>query len=198
MRVMHQPGRRLRPGQSHERSLLPTQVPFPFLNGPFPRASRREAVRVAQGEAPGMRSKRGNPPRRGGKNPGNEQERRSCNRLAAPRCHHFPAITKWYPWLVRDSCGDSMPNQPSFRLLARSFAAAALLCGLFAAARPLAAQQPYKILDRWKIGGDGGWDYLLVDSPAHRLYLTRGARVDRKSTRLNSSHLVISYAVFCL
>src|SRR5256885_14292284 len=27
---------------------------------------------------------------------------------------------------------------------------------------------------------------------------TRGARGDRKSTRLNSSHLVISYAVFCL
>src|SRR5688500_19948866 len=25
-----------------------------------------------------------------------------------------------------------------------------------------------------------------------------GVRVDRKSTRLNSSHLVISYAVFCL
>src|SRR5436190_5255202 len=26
----------------------------------------------------------------------------------------------------------------------------------------------------------------------------RGERVDRKSTRLNSSHTVISYAVFCL
>src|SRR2546426_6969198 len=26
----------------------------------------------------------------------------------------------------------------------------------------------------------------------------RGPRLDRKSTRLNSSHLVISYAVFCL
>src|SRR5205807_6884486 len=30
-------------------------------------------------------------------------------------------------------------------------------------------------------------------------YLSRGSRgLDRKSTRLNSSHLVISYAVFCL
>src|SRR3989454_3570309 len=28
--------------------------------------------------------------------------------------------------------------------------------------------------------------------------LIRGPQVDRKSTRLNSSHLVISYAVFCL
>src|SRR2546426_8307829 len=26
----------------------------------------------------------------------------------------------------------------------------------------------------------------------------RGGKIDRKSTRLNSSHLVISYAVFCL
>src|SRR5688500_19589673 len=31
------------------------------------------------------------------------------------------------------------------------------------------------------------------------MFLGEGARlVDRKSTRLNSSHLVISYAVFCL
>src|SRR2546426_9386862 len=32
---------------------------------------------------------------------------------------------------------------------------------------------------------------LLGDCPEHR-------NLDRKSTRLNSSHLVISYAVFCL
>src|SRR2546426_9316763 len=30
------------------------------------------------------------------------------------------------------------------------------------------------------------------------LFLARAREVDRKSTRLNSSHLVISYAVFCL
>src|SRR2546426_5601220 len=34
----------------------------------------------------------------------------------------------------------------------------------------------------------------LLRSPAER----RRRRQDRKSTRLNSSHLVISYAVFCL
>src|SRR2546426_8639054 len=38
--------------------------------------------------------------------------------------------------------------------------------------------------------GDG-----LMDFP-NRLH--GGRRLDRKSTRLNSSHLVISYAVFCL
>src|SRR5256885_9359202 len=33
---------------------------------------------------------------------------------------------------------------------------------------------------------------------ADRVRHARGAARDRKSTRLNSSHLVISYAVFCL
>src|SRR2546426_5880213 len=47
----------------------------------------------------------------------------------------------------------------------------------------------------------------VYDTPAHaRLTLatanptkpSHGTNTDRKSTRLNSSHLVISYAVFCL
>src|SRR2546426_2966368 len=36
------------------------------------------------------------------------------------------------------------------------------------------------------------------DARARRAGLWRRRRPDRKSTRLNSSHLVISYAVFCL
>src|SRR5256885_6404143 len=39
-------------------------------------------------------------------------------------------------------------------------------------------------------------DAREVDDHADDLRVLRGA--DRKSTRLNSSHLVISYAVFCL
>src|SRR5438874_9983722 len=39
----------------------------------------------------------------------------------------------------------------------------------------------------------------IVDSKAKRKKRRRGlARKDRKSTRLNSSHVEISYAVFCL
>src|SRR2546426_8506702 len=38
----------------------------------------------------------------------------------------------------------------------------------------------------------------LDDLVAAVLYLASDAARDRKSTRLNSSHLVISYAVFCL
>jgi hypothetical protein len=59
----------------------------------------------------------------------------------------------------------------------RALIVAALFCGLVAAI-PAAAQQPYRILDRWKLPDAGGWDYLLVDSPAHRIYITRGDHVD--------------------
>src|SRR2546426_7407015 len=45
------------------------------------------------------------------------------------------------------------------------------------------------------------WDAAIVDKPGlGKILIGRGAvnQKDRKSTRLNSSHLVISYAVFCL
>ena len=64
------------------------------------------------------------------------------------------------------------------RLLALSAAAASFVCGLLAVPSQLSAQQPYKIVDKWKLGGDGGWDYLLADPSAHRLYITHGARVE--------------------
>src|SRR2546426_11069140 len=41
-------------------------------------------------------------------------------------------------------------------------------------------------------------DELRMQQPWEELILQFGFGQDRKSTRLNSSHLVISYAVFCL
>jgi DNA-binding beta-propeller fold protein YncE len=38
--------------------------------------------------------------------------------------------------------------------------------------------QSYHIVDHWKVGGQGGWDYLLSDDAAHRLYITHNARVE--------------------
>src|SRR5256885_7230009 len=43
-----------------------------------------------------------------------------------------------------------------------------------------------------------GAGHLLDHALGHQLIVAVDALVDRKSTRLNSSHLVISYAVFCL
>ena len=71
----------------------------------------------------------------------------------------------------------------ALRFFARPLAAAALVCATLAAPLLLAGQQPYKVIDQWKVGGDGGWDYLNIDSSAHRLYITRGARVDVVDTQ---------------
>ena len=55
------------------------------------------------------------------------------------------------------------------------FLAASAICASAACA---VSQQPYRVLDQWKIGGAGGWDYLLADPSAHRLYVTHGPRVE--------------------
>src|SRR5256885_10794216 len=48
-------------------------------------------------------------------------------------------------------------------------------------------------------GSGGGASTFLTGGGGLRLMENRGRScIDRKSTRLNSSHLVISYAVFCL
>src|SRR5438067_10532948 len=65
---------------------------------------------------------------------------------------------------------------------------------------------PYTTLFRSEVGVEA--DLLIAtpchDALAHRTaqhverFAERRASVDRKSTRLNSSHVSISYAVFCL
>ncbi len=49
---------------------------------------------------------------------------------------------------------------------------------LLAAATALAAAAPgYKVINTYKVGGDGGWDYLTADSSARRLYISRATHV---------------------
>jgi YVTN family beta-propeller protein len=66
--------------------------------------------------------------------------------------------------------------QSAIRFCARTFFAAGMLCAVFTVAAR--AQSPYKVLDHWKLPDTGGWDYLLVDSAAQRIYITRGDHVD--------------------
>lgn len=35
----------------------------------------------------------------------------------------------------------------------------------------------YRLLRTWKVGGEGGWDYLKVDSEARRFYISRSTKV---------------------
>jgi YVTN family beta-propeller protein len=40
-----------------------------------------------------------------------------------------------------------------------------------------AQAQSYKLADKVNVGGEGGWDYLTVDTAAHRLYVSRGSHM---------------------
>ena len=59
------------------------------------------------------------------------------------------------------------------------FTIALSLCAFVILAR--AQSQPsgsdYHIIDSLRLGGEGGWDYLTVDTSAERLYVSRGVRV---------------------
>src|SRR5256885_12598653 len=59
---------------------------------------------------------------------------------------------------------------------------------------------PYTTLFRSSPGGHGAeWEPIpTIAFPAQAQSFVDARLADRKSTRLNSSHLVISYAVFCL
>ena len=49
---------------------------------------------------------------------------------------------------------------------------------LLATCFQLAAQnKSYHIIDSLVLGGEGGWDYLSVDTSAERLYISRSTRV---------------------
>jgi YVTN family beta-propeller protein len=39
------------------------------------------------------------------------------------------------------------------------------------------------VVQRWKLGGAGGWDYLTLDSATHRLFISRSTRVDVLDTQ---------------
>ena len=40
------------------------------------------------------------------------------------------------------------------------------------------SQEPYQVVDHWKIGGNGSWDYLVNDPTTHLLYVTHRTRVE--------------------
>jgi YVTN family beta-propeller protein len=73
---------------------------------------------------------------------------------------------------------------PSTRLvlglsLATGVCAAALLTQ---ASHGAADTAKWEVLQRWKVGGEGGWDYLIADPDKPRLFVSRGTRVDVIST----------------
>ncbi|MCW3052510.1 MAG: beta-propeller repeat-containing protein, partial [Chthonomonadales bacterium] len=65
-----------------------------------------------------------------------------------------------------------------------------VLCNISIGAGPARADGPspfsYRLVTKIPVGGEGGWDYLAVDSGAHRLYVTRSTHVMVIDTEKNA------------
>jgi len=49
---------------------------------------------------------------------------------------------------------------------------------LLALSHPALAEGPYRILKTVTVGGDGGFDYIVADTPGRRLYIARSGKTD--------------------
>ena len=69
--------------------------------------------------------------------------------------------------------------QSTSKLLALCMLGTGTICypHLVQAATPTALPQQFHIKDQWNLGGPGGWGSLILDTPAHRLYILRTNRV---------------------
>jgi YVTN family beta-propeller protein len=45
------------------------------------------------------------------------------------------------------------------------------------------AEPSMEVVQRWKLAGAGGWDYLTLDAATHRLFISRATRVDVVDTQ---------------
>ena len=53
-----------------------------------------------------------------------------------------------------------------------------LLCIALATGAAAFAAEGYKVVDKIKVGGAGGWDYVVADGANHRLYVSHGNSVE--------------------
>ena len=81
----------------------------------------------------------------------------------------------------------------SLTAVLKRIAVAACCFAPFAVACTAVAQSgPYKVEARWKIGGEGGWDYIAADPGAHLLYIDHGPRVDIVDTNTGKAVAAIT------
>jgi DNA-binding beta-propeller fold protein YncE len=60
---------------------------------------------------------------------------------------------------------------------ARQFAASLAIATVTSVLAFAASGAGYHVIKTYKLGGEGGWDYLTLDNSAHRLYISRATRV---------------------
>src|SRR5690606_41346965 len=105
-----------------------------------------------------------------------------CPQVLTMTCSLFPLF---FPLIQRPQPFTLFPYTTLFRSAKRAGCGAVAGVGRISAACPL-PDNAESVVDQAGAGGD---------FPFH---LGRQMGADRKSTRLNSSHVKISYAVFCL
>jgi YVTN family beta-propeller protein len=59
----------------------------------------------------------------------------------------------------------------------------ALGCCVYSGVQSAAENASFSVIQRWRMGGAGGWDYLTLDAAGDRLFVSRGNRVDVVDTR---------------
>jgi len=64
------------------------------------------------------------------------------------------------------------------RKTAAWFLLATAIAGCATGTGPVPGAVPLRLSAQWRVGGEGGWDLLAVDASRHRLFVTRGDRVD--------------------
>ena len=74
----------------------------------------------------------------------------------------------------------SLPNH-----IGQSARMAVLVVGCFVClgVHSAPADASFSVVQRWKVGGAGGWDYLTLDAAGDRLFVSRGTRVDVVDTQ---------------
>jgi DNA-binding beta-propeller fold protein YncE len=73
-------------------------------------------------------------------------------------------------------------HQMPQRLMVAILTVAFCFLGAIATHSQERAHSAYAIVERWPVGGSGGWDYLALDASGSRLFVTRANRVDIIST----------------
>ena len=81
----------------------------------------------------------------------------------------------------------SIARRPSVPLLIGAVIAALPCAHAIAAATP----NSYGVVERWQLGGSGGWDYLSLDSSGKQLFIARSDRVEMVDTVTGKSLGVI-------
>ena len=82
-------------------------------------------------------------------------------------------------------------NRTARRLAGPVLIGAALAAVAYACAVAAATPGSYGVIERWKLGGSGGWDYLTLDSSGKQLFIARGDRIEVVDTATGKSLGVI-------